>query len=348
MMTVWLVRAGSQGQYEQKFLQDKRIYLTWDDLNIPLDQLQERSELMTQLQQTYGDEKPRRLSNNVGQIWPFAHVMKQGDRVILPSKQQPVIYVGVISSDYQHQMDAENPYFHWRSVQWEPEGVPRLHFSQDLLYSFGAFLTICQIKRNNAEERLSKMAASGWQPESQKQIVTSVTSSTDDEDASDERVDSDLEELGHGQIIKLIEAKFKGHNLTRLVKAILEAQGYTCWQSPEGADGGVDILAGDGPMGFGEQSICVEVKSGGGLIDRPTVDKLMGAMTKFNATRGLFIAWGGFKSNVQKELASSFFRVRLWSQQDLLEQLFLHYDKLDDEIKAELPLKRIWTVATVD
>jgi restriction system protein len=71
----------------------------------------------------------------------------------------------------------------------------------------------------------------------------------------------------------------------------------------------------------------------------------MGAMTKFNATQGLFVAWGGYRSNVQKELASSFFRVRLWSQKELLEQLFLVYEKLDDEIKADLPLMRIWTVA---
>jgi restriction system protein len=74
----------------------------------------------------------------------------------------------------------------------------------------------------------------------------------------------------------------------------------------------------------------------------------MGAMTKFNAPQGLFVSWGGFKSNVQKELASSFFRVRLWTQHDLLEQLFLNYERLDDEIKADLPLKRIWTVAAVE
>jgi restriction system protein len=48
---------------------------------------------------------------------------------------------------------------------------------------------------------------------------------------------------------------------------------------------------------------------------------------------------------VQKELAASFFRVRLWTQKDLLEALFASYDRLDEDIKAELPLKRIWTVA---
>ncbi|GHD56957.1 hypothetical protein GCM10007350_04920 [Jeongeupia chitinilytica] len=119
-------------------------------------------------------------------------------------------------------------------------------------------------------------------------------------------------------------------------------------RSSEGADGGADILAGNGPMGFGQQCICVEVKSESGPIDRPTVDKLLGAMTKFNANQGLFVSWSGFKPNVQKDLASSFFRLRLWGRNELLEQLFVHYDKLQDELKAELPLKRIWTVSVPD
>ena len=92
-------------------------------------------------------------------------------------------------------------------------------------------------------------------------------------------------------------------------------------------------------MGFGSQTICVEVKSGTGTVDRPTVDKLLGAMSKFNADHGLFVAWGGFKQNVQKDMASSFFRLRLWSQDDLLDELFAVYDKRDDELKAQLPLK---------
>jgi len=36
------------------------------------------------------------------------------------------------------------------------------------------------------------------------------------------------------------------------------------------------------------------------------------------------------------------------SQKELLEAFFANYDRLDDDIKAELPLKRIWTVAVQD
>lgn len=35
-------------------------------------------------------------------------------------------------------------------------------------------------------------------------------------------------------------------------------------------------------------------------------------------------------------------------QEDLVDQLLRNYDKLDEEMKAELPLKRIWTMALTD
>ena len=29
-MAIWLIRAGKHGEYEQKFLQENRVYVTWD------------------------------------------------------------------------------------------------------------------------------------------------------------------------------------------------------------------------------------------------------------------------------------------------------------------------------
>lgn len=82
--------------------------------------------------------------------------------------------------------------------------------------------------------------------------------------------------------------------------------------------------------------------------DRPTLDQLIGAMQNVQAEQGLLVSWGGFKSTVSKERATQFFRVRLWDQDDLIEQLLAQYDKLDDDLRADLPLKRIWTVAMPD
>lgn len=342
-MAIWLIRAGAHGEYELKFIQENRVYVTWEGLDANLGKLSARAELVEAMTQRYPDAKPKAIMNWASQVWPFAHEVKKGDLVVLPLKSQRAIQIGEVTGDYHFEPGGPDPFFHWRPVKWIADAVPRAHFGKDLLNTFGAFMTICRVQRNNAEARIAAMRANKWKPETIA-AITKNTSPTNDVTV-EATVDTDLEERARDQIAQLIAARFKGHGLTRLVEAILKAQGYTTYRSPEGADGGADILAGAGPLGFGAPRLCVEVKSENNPIDRPTVDKLLGAVTKFGAQEGLFVSWSGFKSNVQKELAASYFRVRLWSQKELLEQLFANYDHLDDDLKAELPLKRIWTVA---
>jgi len=35
-MTLWLIRAGSGGEHEQKFLDEGKVYVAWDGLNVDL------------------------------------------------------------------------------------------------------------------------------------------------------------------------------------------------------------------------------------------------------------------------------------------------------------------------
>ena len=343
-MAVWKVGAGSHGEYAQKFINDGRVYVTWDGLDVNVAKLPNRAALVKAMTDRYPDMKLKGILNWASQVWPFAHGMKKGDLVVLPLKSQRTIQIGELTGDYHFEPVGPDPYFHWRPVKWLPNPVPRDHFGQDLLYSFGAFMTICRVQRNNAEERLAAMRSNGWKAESL--AGASKTTSTDTELVAGE--DSDFEELAHDEIVQLINARFKGHNLTRLVNAILVAQGYTTYLSPPGSDGGADILAGAGLLGFGRPRLCVEVKSQDTPVDRPTVDKLLGAMTKFGADEGLLVAWNGFKNGVHKDMAPSYFKVRLWTKQDVLENLFQYYEKLDVDIRSELPLKRVWMVAQQD
>lgn len=340
-MAVWLVRAGSHGQHEQKFLHDKKVYVTWNGLDTDIGTMKERSSLTDAMVKRNPDAKPKTISNWVSQVWPFAHEMAIGDLVIVPLKASRTIQIGEIKSDYHFDKTGPNPYYHWRNVEWIGEGIPRTNFGPDLLFTFGAFMTICRVKRNNAEQRIAAMRKAGWEPE----LMSAMAGiSTDSTGTAEDGFETDIEELARDRIASYIGARFKGHDFTRLVEALLRAEGYTTYRSPEGADGGVDILAGSGPLGFQGPRLCVEVKSGDAAIDRPSVDKLLGAVSKFGADEGLFVSWSGYKGNVQKELATSFFKVRLWGQSEVMEKLFEVYDRLDSDIKAELPMSRIWTL----
>lgn len=154
----------------------------------------------------------------------------------------------------------------------------------------------------------------------------------------------DIEETARDQVVKFIGGKFKGHGLSRLVEAILKAQGYVTRNSALGPDGGVDILAAAGPLGLDKPWLCVQVKSSSSQIDAKVFRELQGVMARVKAEQGLLISWGGFNRDCIKEAKDAFFSVKLWDQGALIEEIFKYFDKFDDELKAELPLKRIWTL----
>jgi restriction system protein len=242
-------------------------------------------------------------------------------------------------------------YHNSRRVEWFALDVPRDRFDQDILYSFGAFLTFCRISRNNAEARVKEMAANGWKVPagSRARLEKGEASAAGDIEVAAETEGAaviDLESTAYEQMARLILARFKGHGLAALVKAILETEGFTVFQPPEGPDHGVDLLAAPGAMGFGQPRLCVQVKSQEGPVERVVLDQLIGTMQNHNAQHGLLVSWGGFKQTIERERAAQFFRVRLWNRDDLIRALLANYEKLDPAIKAELPLKRFWMVAS--
>src|SRR6218665_2208632 len=153
-MALWMVRAGKTGEYENKYLEDNKVYLTWDGFDSDLDKIKDWHELLAELKLYFGDINPKTIQNWGSQVWAFGWEISMGDWVVLPSKFQPTLHFGTIKSDYQFHPNNQDPYYHSRDVDWFATDVPRTLFDQDLLYSLGAFLTICRISRNNAEERI--------------------------------------------------------------------------------------------------------------------------------------------------------------------------------------------------
>ena len=335
-MSVWLFRAGKNGEFEDKFLTDQRVYLTWDNLNFDLSSINEKQDLYAKLLAHYNLDKEKTAINWASQIWPIAHRMEIGDWVVLPSKINRTIHFGEIKSNYVYNESLGSPYYHYREVNWFATDIPRDNFDQDILYSLGAFMTVCKIHKNNAEFRLKEMYKNNW--------INKKTGPSekikDDESADDSTVD--LNEFNIDRISDYIIRKFKGHDMELLIEEILKAKGFTTYRSPEGADFGVDLLASSGTLGFGTPRICVQVKSTDGTVDRPTLDQLIGTMSNYNADYGLLVSWSGFKSSVIKEIPKHFFKVRLWDSKKIIEEIFDNYDNLSDTIRAEIPLKRVW------
>lgn len=334
-MAVWLTRAGKYGEFEEKFLDDGRVYLTWENLNINLKDIPSKEDLYQRLIEHYDLDKEKTAINWASQIWPFAHDMERGDLVVLPSKLNRTIHIGEVNGDYVFDESLGSPYYHYRDVNWIAKDIPRDRFDQDLLYSFGAFMTVCKIQRNRAEERIREMRENDWHVPKNKNVKQLV-------EESEQTVSIDIEEYIYDQISNRIIQRFKGHKMEILIEEILKAKGFTTYRTPEGADYGIDILASSGTLGFGHPKICVQVKTSDTPLDRPTLDQLLGTMSNVGADFGLLVSWSGFKSSVTNEIPKQFFKVRLWDSKTIIEQIFSNYEKLSDEIKREIPIKRVW------
>lgn len=326
-MSLWLVRAGRNGEQEEGALQHGVATIGWNDLP-DLSSIASREELKALYEKVYSGAKKMTIANEVGQIWSFIKRIQPNDLIVLPLKLRSAIAIGKVTGSYQYRTDLSSNIHHVHPVEWIKTDLPRTIFEQDLLYSFGAFMTVCQIQRNSAEERVRAILIG-------KKI-------TPPEDEGEEAEIIDVEQVVRDQILEFLNRKFKGHDLSRLVEAILQAQGYVTRRSEPGPDGGVDILAGAGPMGFDSPRLCVQVKSSQSPADVTVLRNLQGSMKTFGADQGLLVSWGGFNRAVLEESRRSFFTVRLWDSGDLLEAVLKNYDRLPDALHAELPLKKIW------
>lgn len=333
-MTVWLVRAGKNGERQDLALKEGLAVIGWEELP-DLSKVSSKEDLEKLHRATYPDAKTNTMRNHIGQIWAFASRMQLGDLVVLPLKGRATIAIGRVRGPYKYQ-DLPQGVHHTRPVEWIKE-IPRSAFDQDILYSLGAFMTVCQIERNQAEDRIRALLG-GKQPT--KTSAPSVVASV--EEPQEAQPTFEPEQIAREQLMQHINRKFKGHDLTRLVEAVLQAQGYQTVRSRAGPDESIDILAGKGHMGFDEPRLGVEVKSQDSPVGTDVVDKLRGGLTTFGATQGLLVSWGGFKQSVDPR--KQFFGIRLWDADDLVDALLENYDRLPKDLQAEIPLKRIWTL----
>ena len=318
-MAVWVVRAGGRGEFEEAALSGNVVGIGFG-LERSILEFQDRDALLQVV------EKPTTAS----QLWRFVHEIKIGETVVLPCKQTNLVAVGKVAGDYRY--DADSYCSHLRPVQWAATDIPRPSFDQDLLYSFGGLATVFQVNRTNADERITGVVnlhlgeEGGGAP-----VILS--------DATEESsISVDLTEAIVDRIAERIRQRFTGHRLEYLVESILKSQGYTTQQTQRGADGGIDVVAGRGQMGFEEPRLCVQVKSGNTPVDLPDYNRLQGNIRGFGAGNGLLVSLSGFTRSVLNENKRSFFEIRLWGPGELTDNLLETYDRLPADIRADIPL----------
>ena len=353
----WLIRAGRKGEDEDMVIEQGIACLGWHELP-SLSEVSSRADIEEMIRRENPDSaaNKRRIANWTTQLWSLRKQVRRGDLVVMPRKRTSQIALGVVTRDYWYRSDAEPSCRHAISVEWKRTDIPRTAVKQDLLYSLGSALSICQIKRNDGAWRLHQLLQTGQDPGARfnlnDEAVDSGIDTTDSSEVTDMadslESDLDLERFGKDQIQALISERFTGHRLSHLVAGVLGAEGFFTEISPPGPDGGIDIFAGRGPLGLDSPRLIVQVKSSQSPADVKIVRELQGVLTTSGAEQALLVAWGGVNRAALKELRGQFFSIRLWDADNLLEAVLHNYNKLSEELRASLPLKRIWASQSVE
>ena len=357
--TVWIVRAGKDGENEHFALENDCAVIDWPGMR-DFSQYASKEDIKSDLKTVRGETNAYRIGIHAGQIWKFARDIQVGDLVVIPLKTRiGKVAVGKVISEYEYHPDGEPGTRHRRRVEWlSKDDVSRSDMGMDIAASLQSLLTVSRVKRVNAWERIVHVVASilaaladdtsetGTRETSEEAPsveIPPVPGSGEEDSIEDDDALLDLEEAARTNIYDFIVQNFVGHGMQDLVAEILRAVGFQCEVTPKGRDAGVDILAARGEMGFDSPLLCVQVKSGRGKVGINILNELAGAMQRVGAEKGLLVSWSGFKLS-GNERRSNYFSVRLWEAGDLVRLIEQHYDKFSDDFKERLPLKKIWVL----
>jgi len=225
-------------------------------------------------------------------------------------------------------------------VDWQNR-VPRAVVKQDLLYTLGSAISIFSPSRNNAAARLEHLLAHSEDPGALGAGSTPSTPRPQHDDVVDDPESKpNVAEVAADQITTRIGEEFSGHGFAHLVAELLRAEGFEVDEAPPGADGGIDITAGRGLLGLESPKVIVQVKTG--QIGSEVVAQLNGLVSTHGADYGLLATWTGLSKPARDAVKHQRFRVKVWDSTDVIDALQRNYERLPEDIRARVPLQRVW------
>lgn len=321
---VWGIHAGKTGDAHHLFLGQGLIGLGWDRIPNLNTIGPDREAFKATYALAYPQSKAGAIPPSAGQLFRFAHEVKPGDLVVYPSKSDRMVNIGRVEGPYRYDT-AMTGYPHVRPVKWI-KAVPRTHFTQGALYEIGAAMSLFQVK-TFSEEFIAATSANA------------APAPTVAEDATVAAVTGEIETNTRDFILKMLAQELKGHPFAEFIGHLLNTMGYRTRVSPEGPDGGVDIIAHRDELGFEPPIIKVQVKSTEGSVGDPVVSALYGKVghTEF----GLVVTLGTFTTPAGA-FARAKANLRLIDGDELVDLILAHYEQFDSRYKALLPLKRVF------
>jgi len=306
----------------------------WSDVG-NLSEFDDYYELRKKVYETYPDnyESEGGAGVTAGMLWNFVNSIKERDVIFSPKKDTRELLIGrVRDNDYRYDSTVITDMPNLRNVDWLKK-IQYDHVPNAIWRSMTAWQTIFQLTSQDAIQATENLINAITTPSLQQEVpkVDVLTPATEGERLFKDSTEKSLE------IIATHFNKFEGYDFQEVVWGVLKAAGLYPKPMRKGRDQGIDIEAYRDPLQIGPPRILVQVKHREGSVSGPEMREFLGAMTRKDDV-GLFISSGGFKSEAQKAAEKSDRPVNLMNWDDFIGLFLEVYDKLDNEIKAEVPI----------
>lgn len=283
--------------------------------------LKTREEIKEKYREVHPEDSEAKVGIGAGTLHRFANEMKEGDFVLTPLKVSREVLIGKVSSDYIYDPQAISiDYPNIRRVKWLKK-VSRDQLSAPLRNSIGGIMAVFSVDSHIRE--VEALLVKKKLPDAE--VVQ--------EPPFHEQVQAQADEM-----ISDLLSQIDFYDFQYLVAGLLKAMGFKVRVSSPGPDKGVDILASPDAFGFQTPRIRVQVKHRRGQAGAPEVQQLAGAAGQNEA---LFVSTGGFTPQAIKE-AEKHPKLALIDRDRFVTLLLEHYEKLDPEHQALIPLKKIY------
>ena len=146
---MWVIRAGQNDLYYDKFIHNSKVYITWDGYKVDLSGIKMRADFRTIVEKEKGIDNRTSVSNWAGQLYAFAHEIEIGDYVLIPSKVSHTYCFARIIGNYFFDKNEKDKLYHCRTVEIIETDIPKDLFSQQVIYSLGAYRTIFKAKHED-------------------------------------------------------------------------------------------------------------------------------------------------------------------------------------------------------
>ena len=324
---VWVVRAGVNNEIASDVKRASVVAIGWGAMG-DLTGLSTRDDFKNCYRSKYPGNNEARVGIGAGQVYRFVKEIQTGDIVLTPIAVSREVLIGEVIGNYVFDPQVISKHYpNIRKVKWLRKDVSR----DDLSTSF----------RNTLGGLSSVFTANAFLPEVKAFLGEKPPKEPPEGEVPEVDFAADVQAKADEMISDLLY-RIDAYEFQKLVASVLQAMGFRTKVSPPGPDGGVDIRAFPDAFGFQAPRIRVQVKHRKGQATQQEVQQFAGATNASGENyNGLFVSTGGFTSHAIRE-AEKHPNITLVDRESFVNFLLEHYDKLEPQYQAMVPLQRVY------